>query len=120
MQTKPDPKLSEVLAPAFADCGASEIGDALIWWDRLSGRSASNWMQPSGDVTINPCTFGDLRVMAFGLHAVSRIAQVLVDGGTDSAPAPWLSAGLLAAINGLAGALDEKLEALGSRSQSVR
>lgn len=106
VKEKANPQLSEVLAPAFADCGAQEVNDALIWWARLSGKIHESWTMPDKDVTMAASAFDRLRTTAHGLATVARLMQILAECGGESKPSVAISCGLNSAMVALADSLD--------------
>lgn len=110
MSAKPNPRLSEVLAPAFANCGEQEINDAMVWWGRLSGRESDSWQMPEKPVTIDAFDYDRLKTAAHGLSAVARLVQILADCGGESKPAPGISCGLHSALVALAVDIDAQLD----------
>lgn len=103
---KANPRLSEVLAPAYADCGEQEVNDAMTWWARLSGKSHESWTMPDNDVTIVAYDYDNLRTTAHGLATVARLVQILSECGGESKPSLAISCGLNSALVALANSLD--------------
>lgn len=113
---KRDPKLSEVLAPAFAGTDDDTLNDALLLQSHLTGKRKV-WAKPDADVTIHAQTFGELYEAANGLSAVARLAQILRDHSGDAQLYEPLSGGINSALCSLAWFIEVTLSGEAERAE---
>jgi hypothetical protein len=112
-----EPRLSDVLAPAFANAREAEINSALHLSGQLSGRDLP-WTDPGAEVTINREDYSRLHGMLHGLSAIAALSQIVRgvdDGGAESAP--WLLCGLDCAMVALSGSADDMLDGLALKAR---
>lgn len=95
--TREDPKLSDVLDPAFKDCDEEHVSDAMIQWGQISGKIPMDWTEPDTAITVQPLPWSKMRAAAQGLQAMARLSRIIKEGAV-SQPSAWLVGGLDSAI----------------------
>lgn len=95
--TPEDPKLYDVLAPAFKDCEKGHVSDAMEQWGKISGKISMDWTEPDAAITVQPMHWSKVRNAAHGLQAIARLSRIIKEGQV-SEPSGWLTGGLDSAM----------------------